>query len=117
VVRYFRFTACRLSRLIDLGQLQLPGEHRLLPPVMLGLHRVELGHHVLGEERKCFTDVLVAVASGLVQQDHLVDGSRIVAGEPIKPPLCAFWPAAEVFHPRYSSHRLVVPGTTGPCSL
>ena len=46
-------------------------------------------------------DVLVAVAPGLVEQDHLVDVAtprtcaacaRIVSGEPIRPPRCAFWP-------------------------
>ena len=41
--------------------------------------------------------------------------ARIVAGEPISPPCCAFCPAGAAFHVWYSSHRLTVPGTTGPC--
>ena len=42
---------------------------------------------------------------------------RIVAGEPMRPPFCAFCPAGVDFHVWYSSHRLTVPGTTGPWSL
>ena len=62
--------------------------------------------------------------AGLVEEDDLIDVdeakrcsfSRIVAGEPIRPPCCAFCPAGPAFHVWYSSHRLTVPGTTGPCS-
>lgn len=36
----------------------------------------------------------------------------MVAGEPIRPPPCAFCPLGPAFHAWYSSQRLVVPGAT-----
>jgi hypothetical protein len=34
---------------------------------------VEFGHHLAAEELEALTDVLVGVATGLVQEDDLVD--------------------------------------------
>ena len=42
---------------------------------------------------------------------------RIVSGEPMRPPFCAFCPAGVAFQTWYSSHRLTVPGSTGPWVL
>ena len=55
---------------------------------------VEFRHHFIGEQPERFTDVLVGVLAGLVEQHDLVDVDawnfrsflRMVSGEPIRPP-------------------------------
>ena len=46
---------------VDLLELELAGEDPPLPLVVLRLHRVELGHHLGGEQLERGADVLVAV--------------------------------------------------------
>ena len=58
---------------VELLELDLAGQHRLLPRLVLGLVVVELRHHLVGEQLEAGADVLVGVLAGLVEQDHLVD--------------------------------------------
>src|SRR5579871_2203389 len=53
------------------------GERFRLLRVALGDLGLELGHHLGREKLKRFADVLVFVAAGLLQEDHLVDAGRL----------------------------------------
>ena len=58
---------------VDLLELELAREHVLLPLLVGRDVGVELRHHLAREELEARADVLVRVAAGLVQEDHLVD--------------------------------------------
>ena len=126
----FHFGDCGLIRLYGSVSISSssssPREHLPLPLLVLGLEGVELGHHLGGEQLERLADVLVAVAAGLVEQDHLVDvglgelvqlGADRVRRADQPAVLRLADPRGTAFHVWYSSHRLTVPGTTGPCSL
>jgi hypothetical protein len=65
-------TGQRLWRRVDLVEHELLTEHSRLPRLVFVVALDELGHHLGGEELEARADVLVGVAPGLVQQDHLV---------------------------------------------
>src|SRR5678816_108411 len=58
-----------------------PGEHVGLPPLVLGLPRVELRHHLAREQLEARADVLVRRAPRLVQENDLVDVRRLELAE------------------------------------
>src|SRR5262245_46398443 len=62
-----------MGRCVEPLESDPAGEHVRLPSLVLGLARVELGHHLAGEQLETRADVFVRGASRLVQQDHLVD--------------------------------------------
>src|SRR5205807_3166525 len=71
---------------VDLLELEAPAEDVGLPALLLAVARVKLRHHLSCEQLEAPADVVVGRASGLVQEDHLVDVGALELPEP--PPNC-----------------------------
>src|ERR1700753_751037 len=72
--RQFSVTVAEGFR-IDLLELDRSGHDAGLPGRVLGIV-LELWHYFFGKQLERFADMFVAVLSGLVEQDHLVDMRR-----------------------------------------
>src|SRR5262245_46728417 len=62
---------------VDLFQLDLAREHFSLPGLVLGDVGVELRHDLARKQLQAGTDVVVRVATGLVEQNDLIDVRRL----------------------------------------
>jgi hypothetical protein len=61
---------------IDLIELDFAGEHLFLPFLMFRLARMEFRHDFFREEFEAVADIFVRIATGLIEQDDLIDVGR-----------------------------------------
>src|SRR5438552_1791027 len=66
----------------DLLELEATAEDVGLPALLLAVARMEIRHHLPREQLEARADVLVGGASGLVQEDHLIDVGALKLPEP-----------------------------------